>query len=951
MTATSPSKTDLMYEILYNWEFVPRPSPKVNVKTTVVDGKDRYFMKNHIMGTLYELDKLSYDIWSLLDSKRNMAKILEEMQQTKPDVQPITVLQTLLFFAESGALQAVLEPTRKKRVRVDSAVKVYVTIVENSKNFLASIHRVMRPFLRRELLWVSLAFIVVVGLAFAGQFVRILGDKSRFEILGSSVLGLLVYNFVILAPVTAIHEIAHGLTVVHYGGEPKDMGTGWFYFGPMFYCDATDAWAFSRRHRIMVMLAGNLSTMLIGSAIVVSVYVLPFSPFISSILSMTAFWCFYTSLWNFAPPFETDGYYVLSDLLNMPNLRHDAYAYLKTIVKRALKKPVEELGGYTVRRKRILLGYAVLSVVWLTYMAFQSLTLMSYMAQDAAISFLKISSAVLFNQALSIVAFLVSVASIVYFTMMMSGYGFIFVTGIKRAATRALRFDAIHDRDLSVFLCLPTHVPESLAKDLKAKMAKEAEKFTLSFNIKRVGLLCIAVLRLGGKELALVQIKEHMGKIEQAFTSMYQKFLQRHKHDVLRSVGVYGPQKIKFTNLLTDMGKQFARTGTPEAKAVVEQLIKDQTRTTFYLLNSVSGRVWTIELPPSQQYEIQKTLLPTLSVEDLSVTDLYDEAEDFKKRIIYGFDSLARLAVKSQTGLVETLAHPEDYQVVAFFQPVKGRLIFVGRTEQIEKNLAAFGSLFVDQAWYSYMDNLLTETNHMLSTLGRITFPDLGEIQGMSDAELSILDKNISTIVASEDFIERSFEKCEGHPPSAVQNLEELRKGLEKAGAPKVGLLDDIFALNAENLRNLPKRFENFRESFQRLSIEVRKLKELVEREHNKRKTIFSKKRRRILRIYPLVVVLSAVFTLAGIQFAMHPLVILFLVAALFPQLVYWVIYLMMWRRFNKVGRYSSSAFSQIQVFIFALTQAFYKFIATGDILTPREASVKQKPVESHEVF
>jgi len=59
MTTTTPSKTDLMYEVLYNPKFVPFPSPKVNVKTTIVDGKPSYLMKNHATGMYYDLDELT----------------------------------------------------------------------------------------------------------------------------------------------------------------------------------------------------------------------------------------------------------------------------------------------------------------------------------------------------------------------------------------------------------------------------------------------------------------------------------------------------------------------------------------------------------------------------------------------------------------------------------------------------------------------------------------------------------------------------------------------------------------------------------------------------------------------------------------------------------------------------------------------------------------------------
>ncbi len=932
----APSKTDLMYEILYNWDFTPHPSPKVNVKTSTVDGKDKYFMKNHVAGTLYELDELSYYIWVLLDGKRNMAEILEEMEINRPEVQPITVLQTILFYAESGGLQSTPEPVDEKRVRVESAFKVHVVIVKNSVRFLQSIHRAIRPLLKGVLLWASLAFIVLIGLAFAGQFINILGEARNFEMLGSTVVGLFIFNFVILAPVTAIHEIAHGVAVVHYGGKPRDMGTGWFYFGPMFYCDATDAWAFSRRQRILVMLAGNLSTMLIGAIIVAALYVWPFPLSFAPILYMTAFWCFYTSLWNFAPPFETDGYYVLSDLLNMPNLRHDAYAYLKNTVKRLLKKPVEEVEGLSVGKKRILLGYAVLSVGWLAYMAYQSSRIMTYMAEDAAVSVLNISSTLLSTQVFSAGVVGVSIVSIVYFAMMVTGYLFIFGAAIKKATVRALPFEAIHDRDLSVFLYLPIKTPLSLAKKLQDKMAKEARKFTINFKVTRLGPMCTAVLRMGGKTMALAQIKEHLREIENAFNSMYQKFLKSHKTDILTSIGVYSSQKIELTNLLREMAKQTAKTGTPEAIAVAENIIQDQNKMMFYLLNSVSGKVWTIELPPAQKYEVQKSLLPILSVEDLSITDLYDEVEDFKKRVIYGFDSLAKLAIESQTSLTETLERPEEFQLVTLFEPVKGRLVFVGRTEQTEQNIAKFGSLFVDQAWCSYIDNLLSETNHFLSVLGKGTSLNEDEIQSMKDAELTVLRKNLTRIQANEDFVEDLQNACESYLHSATHNLEELRQNLE-ATSQKTALADAILSLNTENMKNLPRRFKDFKKNFQGLRVEVKKMKQLVEKEHRKRKAAFSKKKRRTTHTYPLFAFFSAIAVFLATQAGSTPVRIAFIAIAAFAQLVYWTTYLLIWRSFYRVDKYSSWTFNNVQIFLFALAQGLYKFIATGDILTPTE--------------
>jgi len=240
------------------------------------------------------------------------------------------------------------------------------------------------------------------------------------------------------------------------------------------------------------------------------------------------------------------------------------------------------------------------------------------------------------------------------------------------------------------------------------------------------------------------------------------------------------------------------------------------------------------------------------------------------------------------------------------------------------------------------MDNLLSETNHVLSILDRAMFPSGEEIQSMTDAELTVLNKNLSTIVDNMDFIEESVEKSERHLQYANHNLKELKESLETTISFKVGLLDIIFSLNAENLKNLPKRLQDFRKVFQRLRIAVERVKEIVVEEHQNRKVVFLKKRQKMLWTYPMAAVFSVVFATLAIQFVSIP----FVVAAIFPQLVYWGIYLIRRRKFHKLNKYPSWAFKKIQVSIFALTQALHKYVATGDILTPTETKIKKKTIE-----
>ncbi|UCG44795.1 MAG: PqqD family peptide modification chaperone, partial [Candidatus Bathyarchaeota archaeon] len=567
-----------MYRITYDPQFVPEQSLYINVKTMLVKGEPAYIMKNHLTGAYYTLGDLAYQVWNLIDGKRTMAQIAEEMKSVGNVLAVLAAKRSLLFFAEHNCLQSTVELPKEKRVRAISAFEIRVNILNRSKNALESIHRVVHPLLRRPLLWISLAFIVACALVFSGRFVTIFRTKEFFAIpigeQSSSVVGFFFYFFAVLLPIITVHEIAHGLALVHYGGAPKEIGTGLFYFGPMFYINTTDAWMLPRRQRIMVFLAGPLSTLLIGSALVVLTFLGPVpAGFIDRVPIMTAFFCFYLTLSNLAPPFETDGYYVLMDLVNNPYLRQEAYRYVKTLFLRLLRKSVEEESESFTGKKRVLLAYFTLSVGWIIYLIYQSLQVLVYMTEDVVDAVFNMGSVIFLNQAITLATTTVAIASIAYFGMTVAGYGVMVVAAVRKVFVKTLPFQAIHDRDLSVFLHLPTQASKFLVNALKDRMRKVARKFTLNYDIESMGTQCSAVLHIGGTRLALVQIREYLGKVEEAFYSMYRDFLHDHEIELFKSVGIRHSQEKNLTALLEQVGDELASSGRPEAKAIVNQII------------------------------------------------------------------------------------------------------------------------------------------------------------------------------------------------------------------------------------------------------------------------------------------------------------------------------------------------------------------------------------------
>jgi putative peptide zinc metalloprotease protein len=179
-----------------------------------------------------------------------------------------------------------------------------------------------------------------------------------------------------------VHEIAHGSTLAHYGGSPGEVGTGLYYFGPMFYVDTSDSWALPRRERIWVSLSGPISTLLLGSLLIFANLIWP-----SQTVKMIGFFCFYWMLWNLIPLIETDGYYALMDAVGVPNLRKHAFSYLKSKLSRNAPEDLDEVAQ---TKHHFLIGYALLSVAFMFVLAYDTLIILEYMSGDALAAVLRI---------------------------------------------------------------------------------------------------------------------------------------------------------------------------------------------------------------------------------------------------------------------------------------------------------------------------------------------------------------------------------------------------------------------------------------------------------------------------------------------------------------------------------------------------------------------------------
>lgn len=193
-------------------------------------------------------------------------------------------------------------------------------------------------------------------------------DEVQFDLGWFLAFDNLALMFVSIMILKVIHEFGHGVTCKYFGGEVHEVGFMLMILTPMFYVNTSDTWLFpNKKHRMAVSAAGVYVEMIIASLLV---YVWLFlAPGFAKQFTFNAIIAasFTTLLFNANPLMRFDGYYVLSDWLEIPNLRQKSRAYLgQQFRKFFFGKDFPETRATQVGRdSKVFMIYAVLSFGYL----------------------------------------------------------------------------------------------------------------------------------------------------------------------------------------------------------------------------------------------------------------------------------------------------------------------------------------------------------------------------------------------------------------------------------------------------------------------------------------------------------------------------------------------------------------------------------------------------------
>jgi CRP-like cAMP-binding protein len=326
-------------------EFRPELAPDIEIKQFHLRWGNDYAMVANPRELLhYRFEPGEIELLPLMDGTRTVKEIVVERFQESGDMELSGVADLVRSLREGNFLTA---PFRDVSAMVRRALDPIPTARARVRQFSKTLsiewkgaHRMVAWFYRHLLRWFFIPVVTVItfiaACAGGAAFIALL-RSGRFSIGGASPaaesLIILGMNYFL----TFMHELGHAVVLVHYRRRVKSAGFMIYFGSPAFFVDASDGLMLDRRQRIVQSFAGPYSELVIAGAVSAIAWAFP-NLSISPILYKFALLNYFIIFLNLVPLLELDGYWILSDLIQVPDLRQRSVRFIRYDIWHKLRR-------------------------------------------------------------------------------------------------------------------------------------------------------------------------------------------------------------------------------------------------------------------------------------------------------------------------------------------------------------------------------------------------------------------------------------------------------------------------------------------------------------------------------------------------------------------------------------------------------------------------------------
>lgn len=349
--------------------------PQAQIQKQIFRGSAWYVIRDPFSNRFFRLRPEAYEFAARLRSDRTVEAVWEECLRLDPDNAPgqDEVIQLLSQLYHANLLHydipadsaELFERHRRMTQRETTSKLLNVMFAHIPLLDPDPLLRRLTPILRLlvsplgALIWLlTVCYAIKLG---ADQFAEL--RQHSQGVLDPSNLFLLYLS---LALLKTAHEFGHAFVCRRFGGEVHTMGVMLLIFTPLPYMDATSSWAFRSRWKRVLVGASGMIVELFVAALAMIIWTRTGPGTIHSIAyNMIFIASVSTVLFNGNPLLRFDGYYILSDVLDVPNLHQQCTRQLTHLVEKYAFGVRPSVGPAATRREAF--GLALYGIASLFY--------------------------------------------------------------------------------------------------------------------------------------------------------------------------------------------------------------------------------------------------------------------------------------------------------------------------------------------------------------------------------------------------------------------------------------------------------------------------------------------------------------------------------------------------------------------------------------------------------
>jgi putative peptide zinc metalloprotease protein len=343
------------------------------------EGKSHYVVKDPVSLRYYRFNEQEYFVVKHFDGKHTLEDTQKEFERqfrphrlTLEDLEGFAqqLLQAGLVQHETAQAGKQLYEKRRKQRRlqriatISNILYIKLPVFDPDKllgRMVVYLRWIFTYWFMAASLALMLSSVILVTTHFQTFWQRIPNYQDFFA------HNRWLYLWIALGIVKVIHEFGHGVSCKAFGGECHEMGALFLCLSPCLYCNVSDSWTLpSKWRRIIISFAGIYVELVIAALATWVWWNAPDGSMLANVALCVMVLCSVsTFVFNANPLMRFDGYYIMADWLEIPNLRDRSNRLLKNIAcEHALGMEVQPEPYMETWRKVLFITYAIASYIY-----------------------------------------------------------------------------------------------------------------------------------------------------------------------------------------------------------------------------------------------------------------------------------------------------------------------------------------------------------------------------------------------------------------------------------------------------------------------------------------------------------------------------------------------------------------------------------------------------------